>query len=166
MLDPQLREGNMAAVGVHSGVNKLQFWEMLLYCLLNLFPVNFEIFASLNLSLVSDDDWVVEVFLDQNYFAVLIVLILLGLCGFFLRLEVSLLDVGVVWKLFLGKGFVISASHSITLDFKLRRLCTGVFDVFDSAADFFYVVTVEEVGDGDEAVLRGLDLLAEEFVLS
>ena len=96
MLDPQLREGNMTAVGVHSGVNKLQFWEMLLYCFLNLFPVNFEIFASLNLSLVSDDDWVVEVFLDQNYFAVLIVLILLGLCGFFLRLEVSLLDVGVV----------------------------------------------------------------------
>lgn len=165
MLNPKLGEGNMTAMRIHSRVNELQLWKVLFDCLLDLLPVNFEIFAGLDLSLVSDDDRVVEVLFDQNNLTVLIVLILLGFGGLFLRLEVALLDVGVVRKLFFGEGFVISASHSVALNFELCGLRTGVLDVFDGAAKFLDVVAVKKVRESDVAVFGGLDLLAEEFVL-
>jgi len=84
MLNPKLGEGNMTAMRIHSRVNELQLWKVLFDCLLNFLPVNFEIFTGLDLSLVSDDDRIVEILFDQNNLTVLIVLILLGFGGLFL----------------------------------------------------------------------------------
>lgn len=165
-LESQLGESNMAAVGVHSGVNQFEFGVLFLDSLFDLFPVDLEVFLGLNFSLVSDDRWIVEVLFNQNDFAIFVKLVLCSLGSFLLGLSVTLLDVGVVGDVFLGEGFVSSASDCVALEFELGRLGTSIFDVLNGPVGILDVVAVKEVGDGDVTVFGGLDLLAEELVLA
>lgn len=163
-VNPQLGESNVTTVGVHSGVDQFKLRVLFLDNLLDLLPVNFEFILSFDISLVSDDNWIVEVLLDQKDLAILIKLVLNGLSCFLLSLDITLLNVVIVGKLLLGEGKVSSASDCIVFKFELGGVNTSLLDILDGPLFLLDVVTVEEVRDVEVTVLRGLDLLAEELV--
>ncbi len=162
LFDPQRRDRDMAAMRVHPGVDELEFGELLLDHLLNLLPVNFKLLLRFDLGRVSHNDRVVEILLNQYNFAILIVLILLGLLHFVNGLLVAFFG---LLLLALRERFVASAAHGFSFELELLGVYAGGEDVGDGPLVGLDVVAVEEVGERDVAVLGGLDLLAEELVL-
>jgi len=158
-LESQLREGDVASVGVHARVDELQFGVRFLDDLLNFLPVDLEVLTFGDLGAVSGDDGIVEIFFNEDDLAVLVVLVfLLG----FLLLDLSL-DVALLLDLF-GERLVVLAADGLSVDFKEGTVFAGSGNVLGGPQSLLDVVAVEEVGDGDVAVLVGLDLLAEELV--
>ena len=158
-LESQLREGDVASVGVHARVDELQFGVRFLDDLLNFLPVDLEVLTFGDLGAVSGDDGIVEILFDEDDLAVLVVLVfLLG----FLLLDLSL-DVALLLYLF-GERLVVLAADGLSVDFKEGTVFAGSGNVLGGPQSLLDVVAVEEVGDGDVAVLVGLDLLAEELV--
>ena len=77
----------------------------------------------------------------------------MGLGSLFLCLGITLLNVGIVGSLSLGERFVSDASDCVALEFKLGGLGASIFDILDGPALLLDVIAVEEVGDGDVAIL-------------
>ena len=79
----------MAAVRVHTRIDDLEFGELFFDHFLYLLPVYFELFRRLHLGCVSHNNRIVEVFLNKYYFAIFVILILLGFLDFIISFLVA-----------------------------------------------------------------------------
>ena len=75
--DAQLANSDVATMGIHAGVYEFELGEVSFDLFLHLLPVHLEFLAIFHLSSVSQNNGVVEIFLDKDCLAFFVPLILL-----------------------------------------------------------------------------------------